>query len=119
MANSVITVTVDRSRSWHDGKRLHINGTLAIAAGDYVTGGNTVSFGSQPDIKAPAGRGPDEFHVNVTDPANFYKARPIRGSSLTNSKLGFSAAAGQVAGGAMPAEIVASTYNFTAIFRMR
>ena len=78
MADAIATVTV--AETWDDGQRLHAVGTIGIAAGDYVTGGLTLSFnGLVPCTEPPV-------HVDLYGIAGFeYKF--VKGSSPANGKI--------------------------------
>lgn len=105
---------------WHDGKRLHVQGTLT-ASDSYATPGDTVDFSGQPDIYSA--EPPVELFVQGE---SGFVYRSVIGAALNNSKLkvlqaDYDAAADgpliEIPDAAYPAGVTGDTIRFYAIFK--
>jgi hypothetical protein len=116
MAASVITPTVTAHHGGV-GKWQVVIGTLAIAAGDYTTGGLTVSFATISEIKS--GSVPVTFTV---EGIAGYIYRYVPGATKDVGLLmifqdaGAAAPMAQLAAAATPAAVVADTIRFNSLF---
>lgn len=116
MAEAKLTPT--SKRVWDDSKKIHVVGTLAVAAGPdtYTAGGNALDFvanmvdGAGLGIPLP-GIGSQPFWVNVVGLAYYGQYNPA------TKKLKILAPGGaEVAAGAVPAGLSGDTISFYLIF---
>jgi hypothetical protein len=116
MAEAKVTPTT--KRVWDDSKKIHVVGTLAVAAGPdtYIAGGNALDFvanmvdGAGLGIPLP-GIGSQPFWVNVVGLAYYGQYNP------TTKKLKIFTLAGvEVAAGAVPAGLSGDTITFYLVF---
>lgn len=97
---------------WHDGKRLHVIGTIAFS-GTYPTGGEPLDFTT---IGVESSQAPEILLASST---GGYASHFTPGTSVsdTGNKLQYFSAMGtEVAAGAYPAGLTAT--RFEAIFQM-
>ena len=116
MAASVVTLTV--TETWVDKSRLHVKGTLAVGAGDYVAGGLTLSF-NHADIKSS--KVPDFVTIlsRTGAVAAAYNFAYVPGATRDVGKLaiGDLATNADLAVAATPAAITGATIEIYAIFK--
>ena len=116
MAASVITPTVTAHHGGI-GKWQEVIGTLAIAAGDYATGGLTLSFVNNSEVKS----GSVPVSVQVQGIAGYIYSY-VPGATRDVGKLmifqdsGAAAPLAELAAAATPAAVVADTLRFQALF---
>ena len=116
MAASVITPAVTAHHGGV-GKWQIVFGTLAVAAGDYATGGLTVSFANNAEIKS--GSVPVGGHV---EGIAGYIYRYVPGATKNVGKLmifqdsGGATPLAELAAAATPGAVVADTIRFMAFF---
>lgn len=120
MAASAVTKTISQISS--DQRNLNVRGTIAIAAGDYATPGLTLDLSSG-DLPVSADPPLDVRIYSKNAATGLYVYRYTPGSNNTNGKVQiFTGAAAQsplteLADGATPADVVADTIAFTAVFQ--
>lgn len=126
MAASVVSIAIS---SVNESRRQRIRtAKIVFAAGDYVTGGMTLNLTTVTNPSnfpcAKFGQNPTNAELMNTMPG--YTAKITRGTNLTNWLLQFyqtGASSGtaltEVAAGAMPAAIVASTDFFVNFFAVK
>jgi len=116
MAASAVTPTITAHHGGV-GKWQLVFGTLAVGAGDYATGGLTVSFANNSEIKS--GSVPVGGHV---EGIAGYIYRYVPGATKNVGKLMIFQDSGgvtplaQLAAAATPAGVVSDTISFTAFF---
>ena len=103
MAASVVTATI--TAHYSVGKWQFVFGTVAVAAGDYVADGNTITIDSLTAIKSSS---EPVFHIVAGNAGYHYAFVPTSGMS---GKLKIcSTADTQVVAGAMPAGVVETQF---------
>jgi len=116
MAASVVTLSV--VETWDDGQRMHVKGTLAVGAGDYVAGGLTLSFAN---ARIKSTKIPSMVQIYARDPAvaSDFNFVYVPGASKDVGKLGVGdlVTNADLAVAATPAAIVAATIELYAIFK--
>lgn len=115
MAASVLTVTVKQSGL--DKLGYEVTGKIAVGAGDYATGGNTLSFALS-DIKAQ--RLPEI--VEIMGQAGFkYEYAPgttnANGKMLIRQQSAATSALTELPAAAMPAGVTGDTIVFRAVWK--
>lgn len=107
-----MAIALNITDHWSDGKRIHVTGSF-VFSGNYVTGGDTVSFNVMPIKSASA---PVHFTAHGTSLINIYM--PVFGTTNANNKLKISTSpfGTELAAGAYPASVLNDTVSFHAIF---
>lgn len=105
-----MSLTVNITDHWSDGKRIHVTGTL-IPAGVYATGGDVIPL-NLPTIKSAS---PPVF---ATAEGFGYDYVIVLGTTLSNSKLKVTVSNTglELAAGAYPATLLANPPLFYGIF---
>lgn len=113
MANSVLTLTIDPTLTDVTERYEHFFGTVAVAAGDYATGGFTLALNGTTELKTS--RIPSASTVRVWSNTSGYVYTFTPGTTLANGKLqvfrqdGSTGPLAELSAGATPAGIVADT----------
>ena len=106
-----MSLTLNVTDHWSDGKRIHVVGTL-IPAGNYVAGGDNIPF-NNPVIKSASAPVYVEVHGYTV-----YDYAVILGTDLNTNKLKVTVTnTGVELAGAWPAVTIASPPAFHAIFK--
>lgn len=111
MAASVLTATLDKTLTDVSERYITYRGTIAVAAGDYATGGNTLNLST---IGLNTSRPPSISAVDVFTRTSIYTYFYIPGTTLANGKLTvYDGGQVQLSAAATPAGVVADTIYFT------
>ena len=117
MATSTTSISVSRSKTDVSERHLIAFGTITVAAGDYATGGLTLSLA---DAAISASWLP--VWVDILSPTSGYTYRFNPGTTLANGKMlifvqnGTTGPLAQLAAAATPAGVTGDTINFQARF---